>query len=181
MKFFSKSLSIFCDIVFDIFKYSLLSPPLKPPAKYCNFSCGYMQAVEIGFVSGVPLPPKNPGCCETTLSDKISIVNNNQIYFSQSGVFDIQFSAQLASTGADVAYIWLAKNGTNITNSNTAVKLKNTEPLVAAWNFVESFTTGDTAEIRWGATDINTTLDYDATPPIGPSVPSVLLTVIQVN
>jgi hypothetical protein len=117
----------------------------------------------------------------TTLSDKISIVNNNQIYFSQSGVFDIQFSAQLFSTGADVIYIWLAKNGTNITNSNTATTLKNNEPLVAAWNFVESFTVGDTAEIRWGATSLNTILNYDATPPIGPSVPSVILTVIQVN
>lgn len=141
------------------------------------------------FLSTVTQTNTNPGNAiavtynVTSSSNNVSIVNNSQITMAMPGVYDIQFSLQIAKTdaGTDVAYFWLSKNGTDVANTNTAVTLVgNNAKYVAAWNFVEVAAAGDYYELMWGSIDANLQIEANAAPAIGPAVPSVILTVAQI-
>lgn len=111
----------------------------------------------------------------------ISGSEKNLIKINNTGIYDLQFSAQLdktTSTNATV-YIWLAKNGNDVSDSNTGVTLGGgaNDSAVAAWNFYISASAGDYYELRYGATRNNTRILYNNTPSVGPAVPSVILTV----
>lgn len=105
----------------------------------------------------------------------------NQIQIVNNGIYDIQFSAQIDKTsGTTVSgYIWLAKNGTNVPDSNTQITLAGgaNDAQVAAWNFYVSASAGDYYELRYGATSTNFRIHYNTSAVIGPTVPSVILTV----
>ena len=111
----------------------------------------------------------------------ISGSEKNLIKINNTGIYDLQFSAQLdktTSTNATV-YIWLAKNGDDVSDSNTGVTLGGgaNDSAVAAWNFYISASAGDYYELRYGATRNNTRILYNNTPSVGPAIPSVILTV----
>jgi hypothetical protein len=105
----------------------------------------------------------------------------NQIQISNNGVYDIQFSAQVDKTSGTTVngYIWLAKNGTNIPETNTQITLAGgqSDAQVAAWNFYVSASAGDYYELRYGADQTNFRIHYNASPTVGPDIPSVILTV----
>jgi len=114
-------------------------------------------------------------------SSGITINNNSQITFANTGIYNIQFSAQIfTQTGANV-YIWFKKNGTNITNSATRIgPTANNEYSVAAWNFVDTFTSGSYVEIAYQSDATNTQFQYSAATGNIPAIPSIIATVTQV-
>lgn len=119
----------------------------------------------------------------TVSNNNVSIVGGSQITMTLGGVYNIQFSLQIAKTdaGTDTAYFWLSKNGNNVANTNTAVTLVgNNAKQVAAWNFVEVAANGDYYELMWASADAAMQIAADPTPAIGPAVPSVILTVAQI-
>lgn len=105
----------------------------------------------------------------------------NQIQITNTGVYDIQFSAQVDKTSGTTVngYIWLAKNGTDVPFSNTSITLAGgaSDAQVAAWNFYVSASAGDYYELRYGADQTNFRLHYNASQTVGPAVPSLILTV----
>ena len=105
----------------------------------------------------------------------------NQIQIANAGVYDIQFSAQIDKTSGTTvsSYIWLAKNGTDVPDSNTQITLAGgqADAQVAAWNFYVSASAGDYYELRYGATVTNFRIHYNTSVTVGPTVPSVILTV----
>jgi hypothetical protein len=105
----------------------------------------------------------------------------NQIQISNTGVYDIQFSAQVDKTSGTTVngYIWLAKNGTNVPETNTQITLAGgqSDAQVAAWNFYVSASAGDYYELRYGADQTNFRIHYNTSPHVGPDIPSVILTV----
>jgi len=113
--------------------------------------------------------------------------NPTKITFSATGVYNIQFSAQLKKTGgagATIFYIYLIKDGTAVPNSATAVTLENNgDLLVAAWNwFIDIFSLPSDCQIGWYANNANGELHYDPAPVIGiPAIPSVILTVNRIS
>jgi hypothetical protein len=118
--------------------------------------------------------------------DGVKIETGSRIYADRLGIYNLQFSAQLQkNTGGDVeVYIWLAKNGTNVPNSNTNVTIAGGSGAraVAAWNFLTQYDAlTDFYELRWGADTAGTTIEYTASPPIGPAIPSIILTLTQVG
>jgi hypothetical protein len=118
----------------------------------------------------------------TDISEGVSIVSNSQITLAHSGTYNIQFSAQiLADTGADDVYIWLKKNGTNVSASAGHVVLANNEELIASWNYVVSAAASDYFEIVWQNTNGDAILLTENASGNIPSVPSVILTVTQVR
>lgn len=128
----------------------------------------------------------------TDISTGVSIVNDGlgdptQITFSASGVYNIQFSAQLKKTGgsgATLFYIYLIKDGVPVPNSATAVTLENNgDLLVAAWNwFITISILPSYCQIGWYTNNANGELHYDAAPVVGiPAIPSVILTVNRVS
>jgi hypothetical protein len=121
----------------------------------------------------------------TAEANGIFITQSSRITFQHSGVYNIQFSAQVEKTdsGNDEIEIWLSKNGQNVDWSNTTLELQgNNTELVAAWNFMSSFNSGDYFELYWHSNDINMRILTRGTQsnPSRPAIPSIILTVQQV-
>jgi len=105
-----------------------------------------------------------------------------QLTLTNSGTYNIQFSAQLlAATGQDDVYIWLKKNGTNVSNTATKLVLANNEANVAAWNFVVPAAASDYFELVWQSRDGHTLLSAGTATGNIPAIPSVIVTVTQVR
>ncbi len=121
----------------------------------------------------------------TDFASGVSISGSNQdkIKVANSGVYNIQFSAQFDKTNSANAtvYVWLRKNGTDIPISNTGLTLGGgaNDSAVAAWNFFVSASANDYYQLMFAATDNNTRVLY-TTPSLGPAVPSIILTVNRV-
>ena len=109
---------------------------------------------------------------------------SNKIYVAETGVYNIQFSAQLDKTGggADAVYIWIRVNGVNVPHSASKVIIDgpNAE-VVAAWNWVLTLGANDYFEIAWQSPDLGVVLL--AAPASGniPEIPSVIVTVTWVS
>lgn len=104
----------------------------------------------------------------------------SRIYVDTANVYNIQFSAQLINTagGAHDVWIWLRKNGMDVANSATALRIEgNNTQDVAAWNFLLEMNAGDYFELMWEVSDIAVTLQHDTASAVHPAIPSVILTV----
>ena len=114
----------------------------------------------------------------------ISGSNQDKIKIANTGIYNIQFSAQLDKTNSSNAtvYIWLRKNNVDVPISNTGVAIFGgaNEALAAAWNFFVSASANDYYQLMFAATDNNTRVLYNASPTLGPAVPSLILTVNRV-
>lgn len=121
----------------------------------------------------------------TEISDGVSIASNSRITVTDTGIYNIQFSAQLdKQTGspADID-IWLQYTGSNLPRSNTRLTVNGSQAKhVAAWNFVLPIVANDYVELMWSTSDTNTKILYvtSGSSPTRPEIPSVILTVTQV-
>jgi hypothetical protein len=121
-------------------------------------------------------------------SNGVSVISNSQITFANSGVYNIEFSAQadrVSGSGTDSIDIWFRKNGTDIPDSNTVVTVSGgavAAKTVAAWNYMLELNAGDYVQLIWRTSDTNLELIYEAasTSPTRPAVPSVIVTAHQV-
>ena len=110
--------------------------------------------------------------------------DTNRVYITQTGVYNIQFSAQLDKTGggASAVYIWIRVNGQNVAHSATKVVVDgpNSE-IVAAWNWVLTMNAKDYFELAWQSSDTNVILAAVAASGNIPEIPSVIITVTWVS
>ncbi len=129
-------------------------------------------------------------CNSTELSNGIYIVDTSKVTVDYAGVYNIQFSVQLANNdndGQDVS-IWFRKNGTDIANSSSdfglpARKSAGTPSrLIAALNFYVDLNPNDYLQIMWRTSDLDVTVEHfpavtagAGTPEI-PATPSVIIT-----
>ena len=134
--------------------------------------------------------PMQFGQADTANNIGISMTAGNQITFTHAGVYNIAFSAQISRSQGGASSnisIWLAKNGTNVPDTNTDFTLQsNAQRYVAAWNFfvpVTCATTCDTYQLMWSAESEFSALVYipAQTLPDRPAIPSIILTVNQVK
>ena len=121
------------------------------------------------------------------LTNGVSIVTDSQITLATAGVYNIQFSSQFSragGTGFSTVDVWLSKNGANVTSSNTQVNVPNSGgKAVASWTFLVDASAGDYYELYWSSTDTSVVMFYidSEINPTRPSIPSVILNVIQVS
>ena len=114
----------------------------------------------------------------------ISGSTSSSIKIANAGVYNIQFSAQIArsvGSGTENVFIWLKKNGSDLSWTNTDITLAGGTNVrqVAAWNWFANAAAGDYYELMWSATSTNLELQASTTP--NPDVPSVILTVNRVD
>lgn len=122
----------------------------------------------------------------TVTANSVSIISNSQITVNKTGVYNIQFSAQVTKSdaGTDYIEIWLDKNGSTIPWTNTRVRLVEAGEInVASWNFVETANSGDYFRLMWGSADTNASLVAipAASTTMNVDVPSVIVTVTPVG
>lgn len=104
----------------------------------------------------------------------------SRVYVDTHNVYNIQFSAQLVNTagGTHNVWVWLRKNGTNVANSATTLRLQgNNAEEVAAWNFLLDMNAGDYFELMWEVSDLAVSLLADPASAVHPAIPSIILTV----
>ena len=115
----------------------------------------------------------------------VSIADGSKIVIEHPGTYNIQFSAQVTRTSggnsADIE-IWLRQNGADFPNSTTAITLQaNAQKEVAAWNFFVTTTApNEYFELAWASKEPSMQLLYRVKNST-PAIPSVILTVNQVN
>lgn len=104
----------------------------------------------------------------------------SRVYVDTEGIYNFQFSAQLAKTtgGVGLFYIWCRVNGIDIPDSATKIRIQgNNGETVAAWNFVLPLNAGDYFELVWSTDDLNCQIFASAASPPVPAIPSLILTV----
>lgn len=159
-----------------------ISGPAGPafPGYYGSFSDTTIQTIAADTAQ--------PMTFDTTeASHGVSIGSpTSKVVIGHTGTYNIQFSAQMDKTdsGTDYVSIWLDVNGQDVPRTCTDLTMSgNNTVLLAAWNFVYTFTAGDYFRLMWSSTDSSMRLKSLAarTGPVRPSVPSVILTVVQVQ
>ena len=113
----------------------------------------------------------------------------------QSGLYNLQFSAQFINTTNDVQEIsiWFRKNGTDIANSNSEFGIKQRKStgtasrLIAAMNFFVELQANDYVEIMWRVSNSGVSLEQfpavtaSGTTPAIPATPSIIATLSFVS
>ena len=121
----------------------------------------------------------------TSLVDGVVLGSpTSRVYVNAAGIFNIQFSAQLVKTTASAGniFIWLRINGTDVAESATKVTLQGSNAAsVAAWNFLVQMASGDYFELMWSTDDTKCEILANTTVAPVPAIPSIILTVSQVN
>lgn len=106
--------------------------------------------------------------------------DTNRIYITQTGVYNVQFSAQLDHLGGGntTIFIWIRVNGFNVPNSASKVVIAGpNDEKIAAWNWVLTLKAGDYIEIAWESPSTDTILLAAAASGNVPEIPSVIITV----
>ena len=119
----------------------------------------------------------------------ITGATSSEIRISQPGTYNLSFSLQVDNANQNTdefIEIWLMKNGSDVANSNTKVTIpkKTVGAHVAAWNFFFTTTTSNEyVEIAWASSEntMKILAIPDAQTPVGPAVPSAIVTVNQVG
>jgi hypothetical protein len=119
----------------------------------------------------------------------VNIVSGSRITVNNTGIYNLQFSAQLGNTANSVIDfdIWFAYTGSNVANSNTNVTLNKVAGggngrTVAAWNFMTPIAVNDYIEIKWSCNDSTGQIQAQGTQtgPARPAIPSVIATLTQI-
>lgn len=126
----------------------------------------------------------------TVSASNVSIKNNlsgkpTRITFANSGLFNIQFSAQIhqAANGTPSVAIWIRQNGVDVPQSNGTVDLSNQmHYALPSWNYLQQVNSGDYIEFYWTSTS---TVEILSAPtqssPTIPETPGFTVTVVEVK
>ena len=124
------------------------------------------------------------------IADGVTLVGGSQITVPNTGIYDLQFSAQLKNVDntQHEAVIWFKVNGSDLANSGTTITIpaRKTSNIygyaVAAWNIFLNLNSADYVEIFWLPSSTQVTLEHlpASVTPAYPAIPSVIVSVQQV-
>lgn len=126
----------------------------------------------------------------TDVAHEVSIVSGSRITVANTGLYNLQFSAQLDNSANtnELVDIWFAVTGSNVANSNTQLAINKAQAgnygkIVAAWNIMLPLSASNYVEIKWSATNSTITLSSVGTQtnPNRPAIPSVIATLTQIG
>ncbi len=120
---------------------------------------------------------------------EVIIVSGSRITVQNTGIYNLQFSAQLAnSANTNITFdIWLSYTGSNVANSNTQLDVNKSAGqlgrTVAAWNWMLPIKANDYVEIKWSCNaSTGQILAFgEQINPIRPAIPSVIATLTQIG
>ena len=108
----------------------------------------------------------------------------SRVYVSNSGIYNFQFSLQLAKSNASVGnvWIWYRVNGVDAPYSASQIAVQGANAqTIAAWNFLVELKSGDYFELMWAVDDTHVQIiAYPATA-FAPAIPPVIMTVTFVS
>ncbi len=107
-------------------------------------------------------------------------LSGTQIKVAQEGLYNFQHSMQIDKTtgGKGLFYLWYAKNGTDVAESATRVRIAGGgSETVASWNYVFNLAANDYIEYKWAVDDTGVQIARFAAAAPVPGIPSVIVTV----
>lgn len=163
--------------------YATVANRINSPTPYGSFttSGGFTNTTTANQEKLVPF-----SVTTDAYNTKIGGTSSSRIYVAETGVYNVQFSAQCdVSTGANTSfYFWLKQNGDAIpaTTGKVVVAGPNAETM-AAWNYIVVLQEGDYIELAWSSADVHAVLlaESNLTNPVRPDLPAVILTVTWVS
>jgi hypothetical protein len=115
----------------------------------------------------------------------VSVEFGSRITVARTGVYNIQFSAQLTKTdsGNDIMDIWLRRNGVDVPISNSEITITASLHQVATSNYIIDLAAGDYIQLMYSSADIATRIEAIApqTSPTRPAGPSITVAISQVQ
>lgn len=108
----------------------------------------------------------------------------SRVLCNRPGIYNFTFSAQIDKTTGGTGSIWLwgRKNGTDLANTASRVQIQgNNAEIVSTVNFYVEMSNGDYFELMYAVNDLSVIILTEAATAFAPAVPSVILTVNQVN
>lgn len=127
---------------------------------------------------------------QTVSSTTITGETDSMVTVDQSGLYNVQFSAQFANTAVQDhdADVWFKVNDVTVVDSNTVYTIPSshggvTGRLGVALNYFVELEAGDYVEVVWRASNSAVFIEYipTQTTPLRPAAPSVILTVSFVS
>lgn len=129
-------------------------------------------------------------CNSTDLTNGIYLVDSSKVKVDYAGIYNIQFSVQLASddTSPQDVHIWFRKNGSDISSSSSlfgiSARKSATERthIIAALNYYVDLVPNDYIQIMWRTSSLSVTVEHFPTVSSGagtpaiPATPSVIIT-----
>jgi len=120
----------------------------------------------------------------------VTLSNNSRVRVDRKATYNVQFSAMFSNPEA-TAYavsVWLARNGSAVADSCTDITVPAKHgsvngKAVAAWNFFIDLNAGDYIELYWSTPQATVIIEHQdvRTTPTRPAIPSVILTVNEIN
>ena len=126
----------------------------------------------------------------TDIAKGVSVVDSDKFTVTRKAIYNLQFSAQLinANTADFEVSVWIRKNGTDIANTCTDITVPSKHgsdngAAVAAWNFFLELNANDYVQLMWSTPSTDVSVKYTAarTSPVRPAVPSVIVTLNEVD
>lgn len=153
---------------------------------------GLLQGIYGSYLDTTTQTNTNPGQplamrLNTVVSHRqVSLIDSSKITVGVAGTYNIAFSAQMLHTAnaASTAEIWIRVNGVDVPASNTVFTFdRKDDKYVAAWNFMIDMNANDFVQLMWFSADSTVQIVYtgQASAPVRPSVPSLILTINQVG
>ena len=106
--------------------------------------------------------------------------SSSSITFNNDGIYNIQFSAQIADTGTANFDVWLKKNGTNLAGTNGTISVSNQNHYaIPSWNYFVNLNARDVIQFYWASTSTTASLLYSASNSLHPNTPSMIVTAVQ--
>ena len=125
----------------------------------------------------------------TAENQGVSVVSGSRITFSNIGVYNVQFSAQLVNSDiqAHAVNIWLRKNGVDVAQTAGSISVPSSHGghsgyTIISWNYVLTVGSGSYLQFYWSGDDTHLAIAPVAagTSPVSPASPSMIVTVCQV-
>jgi hypothetical protein len=108
----------------------------------------------------------------------------SRIVVAYAGTYNFQFSAQVDKASGATAHInfWIRKNGVDVPYTAGIIAVQGTSAeSVPAWNYLISLAANDYVQLMYSVNDTNLQITASAASAPVPAIPSVILTVTQVN
>jgi len=118
----------------------------------------------------------------TDLSSGVFLSGSPQsrINVDTDGIYNLQLSVQFDKTSGGTAelYIWFRKNGVNVTDSASQIRIQgNNAEIFSALNYFFSLKAGDYIEIMFSVSDLSVELLAVPAAAPHPGIPSIIVTV----
>lgn len=118
----------------------------------------------------------------TYLSNAVAITgaSNSRITATYSGVYNLQLSAEMASSSASskIVYVWITRDGSDVSyTARQYVLAGSSDVKQISYNFIIDLVAGQYIEFKWSSDNLDTALDTQAATVDHPAVPSCFVAV----